>query len=120
MVEASGYVYNVPPDVVPNSHKALQVTELARDVGVHEAVHDRLMHAYWSEAANIGDEDTLLGLAREPQPADQAQALVDGFHVAYLGSALMIAAGFFALLFLLRREDVVAVGEGESAMSPAA
>jgi EmrB/QacA subfamily drug resistance transporter len=65
-------------------------------------------------------EDTLLGLGREPQPADEAQALVDGFHVAYLGSALMIAAGFVALLFLLRREDVVAVGEGEAAMSPAA
>ncbi|HEU5491272.1 MAG TPA: MFS transporter [Gaiellaceae bacterium] len=65
-------------------------------------------------------EETLTGLGREPQPADQAQALVDGFHVAYLGSALMIAGGFVALLFLLRREDVVAVGEGEAAMSPAA
>jgi EmrB/QacA subfamily drug resistance transporter len=65
-------------------------------------------------------EDTLLGLGREPQPADQAQALVDGFHVAYLGSALMIAAGFVALLFLLRREDVVAVGEGEAAIGTAA
>ena len=65
-------------------------------------------------------EDTLVGLGREPQPSDEAQALVDGFHVAYLGSALMIAAGFVALLFLLRREDVVAVGEGEAALSPAA
>jgi EmrB/QacA subfamily drug resistance transporter len=65
-------------------------------------------------------EDTLLGLGREPQPADQAQALVDGFHVAYLGSAVMIAVGFFALLFLLRRQDVVAVGEGEAALGTAA
>jgi hypothetical protein len=32
----------------------------------------------------------------------------------------MIAAGFFALLFLLRRQDVVAVGEGEAAMGTAA
>ncbi len=64
-------------------------------------------------------EDTLTGLGREPQPADQAQALVDGFHVAYLGSALLIAGGFVALLFLLRREDVVAVGEGEAAMGTA-
>ena len=66
-----------------------------------------------------GDRGHAVGLGREPQPADQAQALVDGFHVAYLGSALMIAGGFVALLFLLRRQDVVAVGEGEAAMSPA-
>jgi EmrB/QacA subfamily drug resistance transporter len=65
-------------------------------------------------------EDTLLGLGREPQAADEAQALVDGFHVAYLGSAVLIAVAFVALLFLLRREDVVAVGEGEAALSPAA
>ena len=51
-IEASGYVYNPPPDVVPNSLKALKLTELARERGLHEAVHNRLMHAYWSEAAN--------------------------------------------------------------------
>jgi EmrB/QacA subfamily drug resistance transporter len=60
-------------------------------------------------------EDTLVGLGREPQPADESQALVDGFHVAYLGSAVFIAAGFFALLILLSRRDVVAVGEGAPA-----
>ena len=65
-------------------------------------------------------QETLSGLGRPPQPADEAQALVDGFHVAYLGSALMIAAGFVALLFLLRREDVVAVGEGDAAIGTAA
>ena len=64
-------------------------------------------------------EETLSGLGRQPQPADQAQALVDGFHVAYLGSALFVAMGFVALLLLLRREDVVAVGEGEAALETA-
>jgi len=59
-------------------------------------------------------EDTLQGLGGEPQPADQAQALVDGFHVAYLGSAVLIAGGFFALLFLLNRRDVAVVSEGEA------
>jgi EmrB/QacA subfamily drug resistance transporter len=65
-------------------------------------------------------QETLTGLGREPLPADQAQALVDGFHVAYLGSAALVAGGFFALLFLLRAKDVVAVGEGEAAIGPAA
>jgi predicted DsbA family dithiol-disulfide isomerase len=65
MVEESGYTYSPPPEVVPNSRKALQVTELARDLGLHEQVHSRLMHAYWSEEADIGDEETLLRLAEE-------------------------------------------------------
>lgn len=65
-------------------------------------------------------QDTLVGLGREPQPGDEARALVDGFHVAYLGSALLIAVGFIALLFLLSRRDVVAVGEGEAAAVGAA
>jgi predicted DsbA family dithiol-disulfide isomerase len=65
MVEASGLVYNPPPDVVPNSRQALELTELAREKGLHEQVHTRLMHAYWSEAQNIGDTRTLLDLVAE-------------------------------------------------------
>ncbi len=64
-IEESGYTYDPPPEVVPNSLKAMELTELARAEGLHEAVHNRLMHAYWSEAADIGDEDTLLGLCEE-------------------------------------------------------
>jgi EmrB/QacA subfamily drug resistance transporter len=64
-------------------------------------------------------EETLTGLGREPQPADQAQALVDGFHVAYFGSAALVAVAWVALFFLLRRQDVVAVGEGEAALGTA-
>ena len=47
--------------------------------------------------------------------ADQGQALVDGFHVAYLGSALLIASGAVLLLVLLRRRDAAAVAAGEPA-----
>jgi EmrB/QacA subfamily drug resistance transporter len=62
-------------------------------------------------------QNTLADLGRQPTPADEGQALVDGFHVAYVGSAALIGVAFFALLFLLRRQDVVAVGEGELAAS---
>ena len=65
-------------------------------------------------------QETLSGLGSAPRPADEAQALVDGFHVAYLGSAALVAGGFFALLFLLSRRDVVAVGEGEVPVGSAA
>lgn len=65
LVEASGWTYDPPPEVVPSSRKALEVTELARERGLHADVHTRLMHAYWSEQADIGDEDTLLGLVEQ-------------------------------------------------------
>lgn len=60
-----GLPYNPHPEVVPNSMRALRLTELARDLGRHEAVHDRLMNAYWSEAQNIGDPDVLRRLAAD-------------------------------------------------------
>jgi predicted DsbA family dithiol-disulfide isomerase len=56
--------YN-PPAIIPNSRKALEVTEFARDQGLHQPVHDRLMHAYWSEASDIGDENVLLDLVAD-------------------------------------------------------
>jgi predicted DsbA family dithiol-disulfide isomerase len=83
MVEECGYTYNPPREVVPNSLKALQVTELARDRDVHEQVHTRLMDAYWSEAANIGDEDVLLTLAVEAglDRVEAAEVLADGRYL---------------------------------------
>ena len=79
MIEAAGIPYNPPPDVVPNSRNALELTELARDRGLHKEVHDRLMGAYWSEAKNIGDEETLLDLVAEAglDRDEAAAALVD-------------------------------------------
>lgn len=65
MFETAGLAYSPPPDVVPNSKAALRVTELARDLGLHEAVHNRLMHAYWAESRNIGDREVLGALAAE-------------------------------------------------------
>jgi EmrB/QacA subfamily drug resistance transporter len=71
--------------------------------------------AILSTLAASTTESTLADVGGAPQPADEAQALVDGFHVAYIGSAALIAAGLLAMLLLLKREDVVAVGEGELA-----
>ena len=54
-----------PHDHIPNSMKALRVTELARDRGLHDRVHERLMTAFWGEARDIGDDETLRELAVE-------------------------------------------------------
>ncbi len=74
--------------------------------------------AVLSTLAVSATDDTLSGVG-EPSQEQQAQALVDGFHVAYVGSAALIAAAAVLLLLLLRREDVVAVGEGTLEPSPA-
>jgi predicted DsbA family dithiol-disulfide isomerase len=65
MFEREGLAYAPPPDVVPNTMDALRLTELARDRGLHEPMHDRLMDAYWKESQNIGDDDVLRALAAE-------------------------------------------------------
>ncbi len=74
---ARGLDYNPNPDTIPNSMRAQQLTELARDLGRHEAVHDRIMDAYWSEAQNIGDTDVLRGLAAELElPAEDVEEVL--------------------------------------------
>ena len=45
---------------IPKSHAALNVAELAREHGVHEQLHDRLMRAYWAEDRDISDPDVLV------------------------------------------------------------
>ena len=74
-----GLVYNPHPEVVPNTLRALQLTELARDLGRHAETHDRLMDAYWAEALDIGDADVLRDLAAQlALPADDVDDVLAG------------------------------------------
>jgi len=77
MFEENGLVYNPHPEIVPNTMRALRVTELARDRERHMPVHDRLMAAYWEEGRNIGDPAELRALAVEAglDPADVEEVL---------------------------------------------
>ena len=62
---ARGLDYNPHPEVVPNTMAALRLSELARDLGRHDEVHDRLMDAYWADAQDLGDPAVLRALAAE-------------------------------------------------------
>lgn len=75
--EAQRLVYNPPPDIVPNTRNALRLTELARERGLGERMHDRLMDAYWAEGRNIGDLDELHALAAEVGVDDPETAWAD-------------------------------------------
>jgi predicted MFS family arabinose efflux permease len=67
--------------------------------------------------ATTKTKDELASLGHRPTQAEEAEALVSGFHVTWLASAILLAAGGLLLLLLLRRRDVVAVVQGEA--SPA-
>lgn len=54
-----------PAPVISNTRNALRVTELARDRGLHEPVHDRLMDAFWAEGRDLGDREVLRELVVE-------------------------------------------------------
>jgi predicted DsbA family dithiol-disulfide isomerase len=53
-MEAAGLPFTLS-EHIPNSRQGLRVTELARDRGLHEPLHDRLMDAYWARGEDIGD-----------------------------------------------------------------
>jgi hypothetical protein len=59
--------------------------------------------------------DELSSLGRAPTQADQADALVSGFHVAWALSATFLVVAAVLLAVLLRRRDVIAVSQGEAA-----
>jgi predicted DsbA family dithiol-disulfide isomerase len=70
-----GLAYNPHPDVVPNTMKALRLTELARDLGRHDELHERLMDAYWRDGVDLGDEDELRRLAHDLPEEDVERVL---------------------------------------------
>ena len=60
-------------------------------------------------------EDELASYGPQPSKAERAEALVGGFHVTWLASAILLAAGRLLLVLLVRRRDAEAVAHGEAA-----
>jgi predicted DsbA family dithiol-disulfide isomerase len=76
-------VYDPPHDRVPNSSRALRLTELARDRGVHDALHTRLITGYWSHRRDIGDPEVLVEEAAAAGiPEAEARAALDSEELA--------------------------------------
>ena len=78
MNEEAGLVYNPHPERVPNTRRALELGEWARARGAYDAVHERIMNAYWTEGRDITGWDVLAPLVAEAGlDADDARAEVD-------------------------------------------
>ena len=75
----------------------------------------RLVQPRRQHLATNRTTDELSSLHGAPTQADQADALVSGFHVTWAASATLLVVGGLLLLALLRRRDVVAVSHGEAA-----
>jgi hypothetical protein len=52
-------------------------------------------------------------LGAAPSRDQQVSALLDGFHVAFLGGALLMAAGAVIMAVMLRRSDVEEIATDE-------
>ena len=109
---ALGLGHNPPADVVPNTMRALRLAELARERDLHQPFHDRLMHAYWEEATDIGDAGELRTLAAEVGLDEAAVAHVidtDAYHDRVLTSTMKAQSiGITGVpAFLLDRRQLV-------------
>jgi predicted DsbA family dithiol-disulfide isomerase len=83
---ANGLAWN-PPPVRPNSMGALRLAEHARGQGRFDAMHRRLMDAYWAEAQDIGSKDVLRALAADAGVEDADEVLeTDAYLDAVRGS----------------------------------
>jgi EmrB/QacA subfamily drug resistance transporter len=60
----------------------------------------------------------LARLGHPPAPPEQAAALVDGFEVAFIGAALLVAAGAVLFACTLRRSDVENIHPEEAPLVP--
>jgi predicted DsbA family dithiol-disulfide isomerase len=105
-----GLDYAPNPDVVPRTLDALRLTELARDLGRHAEVHDRLMDAYWRDGVDIGDHDELRRLASDLPPEEvervlSSDAYRDRVHASTVQAQSIGITGIPA--FLLDRQLIV-------------
>ncbi len=60
MFDEAGLPHTAARDKVPNSRRALMLSELAQDRGRHAELHPRLFDAYWARGLDLGDEAVLV------------------------------------------------------------
>lgn len=76
MFSDSGFAYAPHPDRVPNTQLALELGELARQVGLHATYHEAVMAAMWEQEQDVSDPIVLreiaVGVGLEAEAVDSA------------------------------------------------
>ena len=87
----------VLPEVISNSHAALEASELARDKGVFPVFHHRVFEAYFQEGQNISDPLVLAALGEEAglDPAELEAALAGQCYEGRLAQSQREAQDLF-------------------------
>jgi predicted DsbA family dithiol-disulfide isomerase len=87
LAEESGIALKMP-EIVANSHLALEAAEFAREHGGFERYHRALFSSYFEHGRDLGDPDVLSAVARSSGVDDQGlrQALADGRYAAIIDS----------------------------------
>jgi len=73
MNEEAGLTYNPHPERIPNTRRALELIEWGRAQGVGDALHERVMDAYWTDGRDVSGWDELEAIVAEAG-LDPAQA----------------------------------------------
>jgi predicted DsbA family dithiol-disulfide isomerase len=75
--------------LLSNSRLALEASEYARDMGKYESFHEHMLHAYFTEAHDIGNIDVIkaVAMANGLDADDLANALKDGRYRSRLTEA---------------------------------
>ena len=68
------------PDHMPNTRRALAITEYAREQGKLEAFRDVAMHAHWRAGKNLEDEQDLREIALDAGLEPEAALHAIGVH----------------------------------------
>ena len=72
------------PALIPNTRKAHEATEFAKDAGLLLPFHRAVFHAYWEREDNIGDIDILCRVAEECgiDAGGLREAILDGRYAS--------------------------------------
>jgi len=78
------------PALIPNTRKAHEATEFAKEAGRSLPFHRAVFRAYWEDEANIGDVEVLCRIGAECglEAAELRAALVDGRYAASIAEQI--------------------------------